>query len=92
MAEKGFDLSALVSEVSKANVSGSDTRKQIEYIPLDLIDADENNFYSIDGLDALAGNIEMNGLQQPLLLRPSQNGRYKVVSGHRRREALLLIQ
>ena len=92
MAEKGFDLSALVSEISKANVSGSDTRKQIEYIPLDLIDADENNFYSIDGLDALAGNIEMNGLQQPLLLRPSQNGRYKVVSGHRRREALLLIQ
>lgn len=92
MAEKGFDLSALVSEISKANVSGSDTRKQIEYIPLDLIDADENNFYSIDGLDALAGNIELNGLQQPLLLRPSQNGRYKVVSGHRRREALLLIQ
>lgn len=92
MAEKGFDLSALVSEISKANVSGSDTRKQIEYIPLDLIDADENNFYSIDGVDALAGNIELNGLQQPLLLRPSPNGRYKVVSGHRRREALLLIQ
>jgi len=90
---KGFDLSALMGEISKANVSDPGAgRQQIEYIPLEYIDADRDNFYSMDGLDALAGNIELNGLQQPLLVRPADGGRYTVVSGHRRREALRLIQ
>ena len=89
MAEtKGFDLSALLQSVPY-----QDTDKQIiEYIPLDLIDPDPNNFYSLDGLDELAGSIELLGLQQPLVLRPAQGGRYTVISGHRRRAAILLIR
>ena len=82
-----FDLSKLMKDVSK-----SDTNKQqIRYIPLDLIDPDPANFYSLDGLEELAGSIEMLGLQQPLLVRPIQGGRFMVISGHRRREALLRI-
>ena len=69
-----------------------DEQQQIVYIPLDQIDPDPDNFYSLDGLEELAGSIEMLGLQQPLLLRPTPDGRYIVISGHRRREALLLIQ
>ena len=89
MAEnKGFDLSALLQSVPY-----QDTDKQmIEYIPLDLIDPDPENFYSIDGLDELAGSIELLGLQQPLVLRPAQGGRYTVISGHRRRAAIMLIR
>ena len=89
MAEnKGFDLSALLQ-----NVPDLDTeRQQIEYIPIDLIDPDPDNFYSLDGLDELAGSIELLGLQQPLVLRPAQGGRYTVISGHRRRAAILLIR
>lgn len=85
MAE--FDLSKLMKDVSKMDTG----RQQIRYIPLDLIDPDPDNFYSLDGLEELAGSIEMLGLQQPLLVRPVQNGRYMVISGHRRREALRLI-
>lgn len=85
MAE--FNLAELMKEVSK-----SDTGKQkIQYIPLALIDPDPANFYSLDGIEELAGSIEMLGLQQPLLVRPVQGGRYMVISGHRRREALRLI-
>lgn len=85
MAE--FNLAELMKEVSK-----SDTGKQkIQYIPLTLIDPDPANFYSLDGIEELAGSIEMLGLQQPLLVRPVQGGRYMVISGHRRREALRLI-
>ena len=85
MAE--FNLADLMKEVSK-----SDTGKQkIQYIPLALIDPDPANFYSLDGIEELAGSIEMLGLQQPLLVRPVQGGRYMVISGHRRREALRLI-
>lgn len=89
MAEnKGFDLSALIAGVSYQDTA----RQQIEYIPLDLIDPDPENFYSLDGLDELAGSIELLGLQQPLLLRPGQDGRYTVTSGHRRRAAILMIR
>ena len=85
MAE--FDLSKLMKDVSKADTG----KQQIKYIPLELIDPDPDNFYGLDGLEELAGNIEMLGLQQPILVRPVQGGRYVVISGHRRREALRLI-
>jgi len=62
----------------------------IEYIPLKLIDPDPRNFYQLSNLDDLVQNIELMGLQQPLLVRthPDKPDRVIVVSGHRRREAL----
>lgn len=68
-------------------------RKQIEYVQLDLIDEDEDNFYALSEIEKLANNIATIGLQQPLVLRPSHKvpGRYITVSGHRRRAALLLL-
>ena len=87
MAEtKGFDLAALLQ-----GVSDLDTEEQITRIPLELIDPDPDNFYSLDGLDELAGNIELVGLLDPIRVRPSGE-RYTVVSGHRRRAACLLIR
>lgn len=83
-----FDLSDVLK-----GVSGPDTgREQIEYIPLEQIDPSPDNFYSLEGLNELAGSIEMLGLQQPLLVRPAPEGRFTVISGHRRRAALLLIR
>lgn len=84
----GFNLSELLKGVSAADTG----TEQIEYIPLDLIDPDPDNFYSLDGLNELAGNIEAIGLQQPLRLRPVQGGRYMLISGHRRRAACMLIR
>lgn len=72
------------------NVSRLDT-EQIVYIDLDRIDPDPANFYSLDGLDELAGNIELIGLQQPLRVRP-EGERFVIVSGHRRRAACMLIR
>ena len=83
-----FDITSVLK-----GVSGPDTGKeQIEYIPVDQIDPDPNNFYSLEGLDELAGNIELIGLQQPLRVRPGEDGRFIVVSGHRRRAAILMIR
>ena len=66
-------------------------REELRYLPLDQIDPDPANFYSLEGLDDLAGNIELVGLQQPLRVRPNGE-RFVVVSGHRRRAACLLIR
>lgn len=90
MAKKDkFDLSALL-----ADVSGSDTdREQIDYISMDLIDDDPQNFYQLTALDELAANIAMCGLQQPIRVRqhPDTADRYMIVSGHRRRAAVKML-
>lgn len=65
--------------------------EQIVLIDVDRIDPDPDNFYSLDGLDSLAANIELIGLQQPLRVRPNGE-RFTIVSGHRRRAAILLIR
>lgn len=78
--------------IAKAAVSNSDTgREQIEYIDLEHIDPDPNNFYSLEGLEELAANIQLCGLQQPIRVRPGADGHVVVVSGHRRRAALELL-
>lgn len=70
-------------------VSNSDTREQIEYIDMDLISADERNFYELSDIDDLAANIQLLGLQQPIRVRAVQGGAsYTIVSGHRRMAAL----
>ena len=86
MAKK-FDLGDYLKteDVSRINT------EQIVYIDLDRIDPDPSNFYSLDGIDELAGNIELIGLQQPLRVRP-EGERFTVISGHRRRAACLLIR
>ena len=94
MAEKKrFDLADVLK-----NVSESDTftagRERIEYIKLDLIDGDEKNFYATEDIEALARNIATVGLLDPLRIRdnPDAEGRFTVVSGHRRRLALKLLE
>lgn len=74
------------------NVSDSDTgREQIEYIPLTELDEDPDNFYQLSGIPELADNIALCGLQQPIRVRQKKDGRYIIVSGHRRRAALEML-
>lgn len=81
-----FDITSVLK-----NVSNSDTTEQIVYLSLDLIDPDPENFYNMDGVEELAANIELLGLQQPLRVEPKGNGRYTVISGHRRRVACIML-
>lgn len=93
MAKK-FDMGEFAKTLQQVDVSNSDTgREQIEYIDIDLLDADEKNFYELPGLEELAANIEFVGLQQPLRVRPNpdRSGRFTIVSGHRRRAALKIL-
>lgn len=82
-----FDLADVLRGVSNLDTG----REQIEYIRLDLIDSDPNNFYQLNGIEDLAANIAVCGLQQPVRIRAKEDGRYITVSGHRRRAALELL-
>lgn len=90
MAE--FNLADILKNVPKMD-TGNDGREQIEYIDLEKIDPDPRNFYELSGLEELAANIELLGLQQPLRVRdnPEAAGHVIVVSGHRRRAALAML-
>lgn len=87
-------MSFNIAEVLGGAQVGHDGRMQIEYIRLDKILPDERNFYSMDdeAIRKLAGSIETIGLQQPLVVRPSDEaGSYIITSGHRRRAALEIL-
>ena len=74
------------------NVPNVDTgREQIVYLPLSQIDEDPNNFYLLTDVPQLADNISLCGLQQPIRVRQKEDGRYIIVSGHRRRAALEML-
>lgn len=80
-----FDLAAMLKDVPSLDTG----KKQITYLRRESLDADAGNFYAVRDVDALADNISVVGLQQPILVRPGQEaGRYTVVSGHRRLAAL----
>lgn len=85
-----FDLKELIAEGKVSNLGTKGNREQIEYIHIDLIDDDPNNFYELSGIEELAANIELLGLQQPIRVRANSEApdRVIIVSGHRRRAAI----
>lgn len=87
MAKK-FNLAELMGET----VSKSDTGEmRVEQIPLAEIEENAANTYTQTGIDELAESIEVIGLQQPLVVRRKPDGGYLLLAGHRRRNALALL-
>lgn len=87
MARK-FNLAELMGEaVPKSNTG----EMRVEQIPLAEIEENENNSYAQTGIDELAESIKVIGLQQPLVVRRKTEGGYLLLAGHRRRNALALL-
>lgn len=85
MAKK-FNLGDYIEQTE----SKLDMMPRLVAVELHLIDPSPGNFYSMPGLEALADNIATVGLLEPLRVR-EKDGRYVVVSGHRRRAALRIL-
>lgn len=79
-----FDIAKALGDISRK----PDGQKQIQYIPLHLIDTNPKNNYSTNGIESLAANIQMWGLLDPLIVKETPDRRYMLISGHRRRLAL----
>lgn len=60
-------------------------------IPVDLIEDNARNFYSIDGISALAEGIRTVGLLHPIRVVRLPSGRFRCVDGHRRLSAYRLL-
>ena len=62
-------------------------------IPIDLIDDFPDHPFKIrhdEDMDLLVASIQMQGLITPVTIRPEENDRYEMISGHRRKEACKL--
>lgn len=69
----------------------SDIKKEvIMEIPISVIKDFPNHPYKVkddDGMNELVESIKTRGLIQPILVRPIEDGKYEMVSGHRRKRA-----
>ena len=69
--------------------------EKVQNIPLDLIDEFPNHPFKVidnDDMDKLIDSIkESNGVLVPTIIRKKDNGRYEMVSGHRRMRASHLL-
>ena len=68
------NLGELIAQAAVSNLD-TESREQIEYIDIDRIDSDTRNFYELSGVDELAANIQLCGLQQPIRVRDGEHGR-----------------
>ena len=82
-----FDISKAFGDLAPKGA----IRTIITEIELHLIDNNPKNYYSMDGIAELAENIRMFGLMEPLIVKPTADGRYMLISGHRRRAALRML-
>ena len=63
--------------------------ERIVYIDIDDLEVNPKNFYGMRDIDALAGLIAVSHLIEPLtVIKNSENGKYRIISGHRRYAAV----
>ena len=87
-------LTAFEELFKDANELAEQKLPRIFDIPLDLIDDFPDHPFKVrqdEDMDLLVKSIEELGLITPVTLRPIENGRYEMVSGHRRKAACIKL-
>ena len=84
MAKKPFSV---CDYIKPEDVSKLDTEATaITFIPRERLLQNEKNFYDTSSIDELVDSIALNGLIEPIIVRPVRDGSgdYRIISGHRR--------
>ena len=97
-----FNLTQLLNQRSKETAAvaaavADDTEKESTTEALtstadiyDLIPS-KDNFYSTDSVEDLKQSIELLGILQPLLVTDEEDGKRRIIAGHRRRLAIMQL-
>ena len=88
-----FNLNQLLNTASMAGNSAAQSeearRLPLKVVSLNIRDLvpSKNNFYSVENIEELKTSIEIFGVLQNLTVKPLDNGKYEIISGHRRHKA-----
>lgn len=81
-----FSMTDILNDRSKKE--GEKGEFKVKSIDVEAIIPDERNFYNTDEVEELKASIEMFGLQQNLVVKDIGDGKYSLISGHRRLKAI----
>lgn len=84
MEEKNVGFEGYLNEVAGENQK----LEQIVYIDIENLESNPKNFYGLRDVDTLAGLIAVSHLVEPLTVTEKSDGKYMIISGHRRRAAV----
>lgn len=90
----GFNVMEALSKNSRpVEEQGTAARFRTKDIAISRMYRNELNFYSLDQIEELAGDILLYGLKQnlELMYAPCEKGEYRIIAGERRWEALKLL-
>ena len=71
-----------------------ETKEKVEEIDISLIDNFPKHPFKVlenEDLEKLKNSIVEHGVLEPILVRPKENGRFEIISGHRRKRASELL-
>jgi len=90
-----FNLNQLLNSASMSAGSEAETesnrRPPLKVVSLNIHDLvpSSGNFYSVENIAELKTSIEFFGVLQNLTVKPLENGKYEIISGHRRHKACI---
>lgn len=90
MKEHSDSFGNILNEVTQTAEKSDEVQisEQIVYIDIDDLESNPKNFYGLRDVDALAGLIAVSHLVEPLTVSKKADGKYRIISGHRRRAAV----
>lgn len=84
-----FDVSSIFAQQVQA-VSKSDTGRELTQVDIDDLVGNDANFYAVDEdkLEELKNSIALSGIMDPPTVTRTDDGKYRLISGHRRTAAV----
>lgn len=84
-----FDVSSIFAQQVQA-VSKSDTGRELTQVDIDDLVGNDANFYAVDEkkLEDLKNSIALSGIMDPPTVTRTDDGKYRLISGHRRTAAV----
>lgn len=84
-----FDVSSIFAQQVQA-VSKSDTGRELMQADIDDLVSNDANFYAVDEdkLEDLKNSIALSGIMDPPTVTRTDDGKYRLISGHRRTAAV----
>lgn len=84
-----FDVSSIFAQQVQA-VSKSDTGRELMQVDIDDLVSNDANFYAVAEakLEDLKNSIALSGIMDPPTVTRTEDGKYRLISGHRRTAAV----